>query len=61
MNKVWIVTYVNPNTGKDLDARTCVLHNRDCRYLCPKKNRPYTGMRHATYREQAIQNDCKVC
>jgi hypothetical protein len=59
--KEWVVTYIDPATGKDLPLGECRLHEPTCRYLRPTPARPHTGRRKATTQELRTQARCKVC
>ena len=56
-----VVTYIKKPGEPDLPLGGSVLHEKDCRYLQPTKNRPHTGSRKATAAELRTQPRCKVC
>jgi hypothetical protein len=59
--KLWIATYIDPATGKDLDPSRLRLHEAHCRVLQPSSSRPHVGRRRATSSELASHAKCKLC
>lgn len=59
--KNWVVTYINPATGRDLKLGQCVRHEKDCRVFKRTSYRPWTGQRQATPEEMRSQRECKIC